>query len=842
MSKHEIMVIDDTVANLNILDVLLKEAGYSVRAASIVELALQSATAHPPALVLLDIRMPEMDGFEVCRRLKRNARTLDIPVIFISAMNEVSDRVRGFEVGGVDFISKPFQREEVLARVKTHLALREVQERLEQRVKERTSELEHTIEALRASQASRLFAEQRLELALEAVGDGAWDWNPATDAAFFSKRWHEMIGYAENEFHGSGSAWLAQLHPDDQERVVTSLQEYLGGDKPFYFSEFRMRCKNGDWKWMLVRGRLITRDPAGKPLRMIGTQSDISERKNAEAELRIAATAFDAQEGMVITDDQGLILRVNRSFCETTGYATEEVLGRNPSMLQSGRHDAEFYREMWDSIQRTGAWRGEIWDRRKGGEIYPKWLNISAVKNAEGKVTHYVGSHIDITERKKAQEKINHLAYYDPLTKLPNRRLFLDRLQQALVYAVRSGKLAALLFIDLDNFKTLNDTLGHDTGDLLLQQVGQRLTSCVRDGDTVARLGGDEFMVVLESLSEFELVAASQTESICEKVMQQLGWPYQLGIHHYRCTPSIGVTVFHGAQYSIEELMKQADIAMYQAKQSGRNRVRFFDLQMQAKVEARASLEKDLALAIEKNQFQLHYQIQVDAQNQALGAETLVRWQHPERGLVMPLDFIALAEETGLILPIGQWVLESACAQLKKWEADECHRHLSLAVNVSAKQFHQSDFAQQVKATVARYGINPQLLKLELTESMLAQNVAELIVSMNELKDAGIQFSMDDFGTGYSSLQYLKRLPLSQLKIDRSFVHDMGFDSNDNSIVKTIIAVASSLNLNVIAEGVETQAQRELLLRDGCTHYQGFLFSKPLPIEQFEALLKHYAP
>ncbi len=556
------------------------------------------------------------------------------------------------------------------------------------------------------------------------------------------------------------------------------------------------------------------------------------------ADLRIAATAFESQESLMITDPDGVILRVNKAFTESTGYTTEEVIGQTPRLLKSGRHDAEFYRAMWETINHTGTWQGEIWDRRKNGEIYPKWLSITAVKGDDGVVTHYVGSHIDITERKTYEEKIQHLAFYDHLTDLPNRLLLLDRLQQALVSSARSSRIGALLFIDMDNFKSLNDTLGHDMGDLLLQQVTQRLEYCIREGDTVSRLGGDEFVVMLLDLSEEPIEAAAQTESIGEKILTALSHPYQLDKHAYRSTGSIGVTLFSGNQQATDELMKQADIAMYQAKKAGRNTLRFFDRQMQESISARVSLESELHNALEFQQFHLHYQIQVDSSHRPLGAEALIRWIHPVRGLVPPLQFIPLAEESGLILPIGQWVLETACAQLKAWEQETLTCDLVLAVNVSAKQFHQPGFVAQVLTTVQRHAINPGLLKLELTEGMLLENIENVISIMNKLNGIGIQFSLDDFGTGYSSLQYLKRLPLDQLKIDQSFVRDINTDSSDKAIVSTIIAMAQILNLDVIAEGVETEEQRQFLLNSGCSNFQGYLFGRPIPIEQFEALLK----
>ena len=436
-----------------------------------------------------------------------------------------------------------------------------------------------------------------------------------------------------------------------------------------------------------------------------------------------------------------------------------------------------------------------------------------------------------------AEEKIQQLAFHDSLTRLPNRLLMLDRLQHALASNTRSGRGGALLFIDLDNFKTLNDTLGHVIGDLLLQQVAERLVSCVREGDTVARFGGDEFVVMLEDLSEHIFQAAEQAEEVGEKILASLNQSYQLAAHEFRTSASIGAAVFNEDRHGAEELLQQADIAMYQAKKAGRNALRFFDPQMQESINIRIALENDLHKAIEKNQLVLYYQVQVDRSLREVGVEAMIRWNHPERGLVAPAQFISLAEESGHILPIGLWVLDTGCAQLKTWERHEATRELVLAINVSARQFHQPDFAVQVRAAVQKYSINPNLLKLELTESMLLEDTEDTIATMNVLKAIGIQLSLDDFGTGYSSLQYLKMLPLDQIKIDQSFVRDITADPDDAAIVQAIIAMSAALGLNVIAEGVETVEQREFLELHGCYHYQGYLFGKPVTIEQFESSL-----
>jgi diguanylate cyclase (GGDEF)-like protein/PAS domain S-box-containing protein len=540
---------------------------------------------------------------------------------------------------------------------------------------------------------------------------------------------------------------------------------------------------------------------------------------------------------MIITDANNLVLRVNKAFVDITGYTSAEVIGRNPKILSSELQNPNFYATMWDEIIKAGSWNGEVWDIRKNGELYPAYLTITAVKDSKGITSNYVAAVTDLSQRKADADRIHQLALFDQLTQLPNRRLLTDRLRQALFSSARSGHEGALLFIDLDNFKNLNDTLGHVKGDQLLQQVAERLLTCVRDTDTVARLGGDEFVVMLEELSKQPLEAAGQIKSVGDKILAALRESYTLGEHNYRCTPSIGATLFGNHVETFEELFKQADIAMYQAKISGRNTLRFFDTQMQDIIIARTSLEKDLHAALEQGQFKLHLQPQVNNSGAILGAEALIRWFHPQRGLVSPAHFIPLAEETGLIVPIGQWVLDAACAQLKLWQQSPHTRNLNLAINVSAKQFRQPDFVALVSNAINKHSIDPTYLKLELTEGMLVENIEEVINTMTILKKIGTQFALDDFGTGYSSLQYLKRLPLDQIKIDQSFVREIASDGSDKAIVQSIIDMSQSLGVATIAEGVETPEQHKILLDLGCNHFQGYLHGKPMPIEQFNEQL-----
>lgn len=644
----------------------------------------------------------------------------------------------------------------------------------------------------------------------------------------------KYIGYTVDECMALSDFKGAVIYPEDIPRVAPEFQKALQGLRGDDL-EFRCVRKDGSLMWLSASWVPIT-DSRGEFIGFRTSGRDITERKQVEGELRIAAVAFESQEPMMITDANATILRVNSAFTECTGYTTEEVVGRTPRVLRSGRHDAAFFQEMWKSIHRAGGWQGEIWDRRKNGEVYPKWLTISAVMSEHGTVSHYVGTHHDITERKIAEEKIRELAFFDALTRLPNRTLLLDRLRQAITASARNEACGALLFIDLDHFKTLNDTLGHDKGDLLLQQVAQRLTASVHVSDTVARVGGDEFVVVLGNLHENPSEAADQTEVVGEKILTVLGNPYRLGDIEYRSGASIGATVFRGHNAPIDELLKQADLAMYKSKEGGRNGMRFFDPDMQTAVVLRAALEAGLRKAIDEDQFLLHYQAQIDG-HRITGAEALVRWQHPERDIVHPAEFIPLAEETGLILALERWVLESACAQLAQWATRPAMSHLTIAINVSARQFREADFVNRMLTIIDRTGARPDRLKVELTESVLIDNVRDVIQKMEALKAHGIVFAIDDFGIGYSSLSYLKRLPLDQLKIDRSFVRDVLVDPNDAVIAKSIVALAHSLGLGVIAEGVETEAQRDFLAAAGCYAYQGYYFSRPLPVDAFEAML-----
>lgn len=622
------------------------------------------------------------------------------------------------------------------------------------------------------------------------------------------------------------------IHPDDRARVEEAFRQIVetgaGG------VQYRHRRKGGGWVHLESYG---TNQLANPDIRgVVINVRDITSLKKAESMYRSLfdemLNGFAAHE--IICNDEGKpvdyrFLSVNPAFERMTGLQAENVVGHTVLELMP---ETESH---WIDIYGQVALSGEPAHFENYSAELNKHFEVIAFQQAPGQ---FACMFQDITERKRAEKKINTLAFYDQLTGLPNRVLLMDRLALAMAAAERCDSHGALVFIDLDNFKTLNDTRGHEAGDLLLVQVAERLRSSIRAEDTAVRQGGDEFVVLLSSLGKMETDAAQMVEGLASKLLTELNRPYQIGGLTHHSTASIGVALFNGRSASVDELMRQADLAMYRAKAAGRNAVRFFDPTIGAAVKARADLEADLRRAIADRQFVLHYQAQVLGEDAVTGAEVLLRWQHPQRGMVSPADFIPLAEETDLILPLGLWVLETACERIAAWANDDRLSGLSIAVNVSAKQFLQPDFVDQVHAVVKRHGVTPHRLKLELTESLLLQDVERIIEKMRRLKALGIGFSLDDFGTGYSSLSYLKQLPLDQLKIDRSFVRDVLSDPNDAAIAKTIVALGKTLGLEVIAEGVETREQKDFLASIGCHAYQGFLLSRPVPVDEFEQRLR----
>ena len=580
----------------------------------------------------------------------------------------------------------------------------------------------------------------------------------------------------------------------------------------------------------------------GEPMRMEGelsgfitTYTDISEFEQAEQALRLSASVFEnSTEGILITDANTRILKVNRAFSVMTGYEAQEALGQTPAFLQSGQQDASFYQAMWHAITEQGHWSGELWNRRKSGEIFIERLSISRVQDADGAVTHYIGIFSDISSAKAAQNQIERLSYFDALTDLPNRALLQDRLQHALLNAQRRNARVALLTIDLTRLGYINDTLGHQIGDQIIVAAAERLVSAVRAVDTVSRHLGNKFALILEDLDD-----AQDAAHMAERVLAVLGEAFRLEEREINIGACVGISLYPEDGNTPLLLLKNADTALHHAKGSGR--FQFFREEMNAAAMERMLIENSLCLALRRQEFRVFYQAQLDfTTGQIMGMEALVRWMHPEMGLVSPMRFIPIAEETGQIVDIGSWVLRTACQDTKRWH-DLGHAHLRVAVNVSARQFNQDDFADQVKQVLQDTGLSPDRLELELTESMIMQRPERVIETMEELRTLGVSFSIDDFGTGYSSLSQLKRFPINKLKIDQSFTRDIGMDADGTEITRAIIGLGTSLRLQVIAEGVETVAQQRFLIDNGCHSMQGYLFSRPIPAADFSTLLATHA-
>lgn len=672
------------------------------------------------------------------------------------------------------------------------------------------------------------------EMSLTALFDSAVDGillaDPLT-SEFIScnKSMAKMLGYRVEEVVGLK---VKDLHREEDFPFVFEQFELITTEKSTEATNIPFQRKDGSLFYVDVTGFPFVM--AGK--RYIGGFfRDVTGRIETEKQLKQAAVVFEnASEGVVITDAKRNIVAVNKSFTEISGYTEEEVLGKNPRLWKSQHHDDSFYQAMWSSLHETGEWRGEIWNRRKNGNVYPAWMTINAVRDEQGRLTNFVSVFTDISAIKQSQEKLHQLAHYDVLTDLPNRLLFNDRLEHALERASRENRRVGVLFLDLDNFKPINDGLGHPVGDKVLQAVGQRLRTLVRGDDTVARIAGDEFAIILEEVSDSQGIA-----QVASKIVSAFELPLHVEDHELHVTMTIGISIFPEDGGNAVALVKNADAAMYRAKERGKSRYCFYTLDLTEAALERLQIENELRAAIKQQEFSVYYQPQYSlTTGQLTGAEALVRWQHPENGLISPDRFIPLAESTGLIVPLGAWVLRVACIQTKAWlkAGYEIQR---IAVNVAGQQIQHSGFVNTVRTVLQETRLDPQCLELEVTESFIMEQSGDAIKTLEKLRSLGVHLAIDDFGTGYSSLSYLKRLPINKLKVDRSFVRDIPQDTDDEAITKAVIAMGKSLQLKIVAEGVETEEQLSFLRSEGCDEVQGYLYSPPVPEEDFIALLNN---
>jgi diguanylate cyclase (GGDEF)-like protein/PAS domain S-box-containing protein len=678
-------------------------------------------------------------------------------------------------------------------------------------------------------EAQRAVAESERELRgiLDDLQDTYYRTDQSGTIVRASRSVKQLLGYTAEEVVGRRLADFYCSQSDREEflaRMQANGGHIVGG-------ESRLRHRDGHELWVLTTAHFIY-DADGKVIGVEGTTRDNTLQRRAEEELRLAAKVFESSgEAIMITDANGDMLSVNHAFSRVTGYTAAEVLGRNARMLASGRHSREFFGEMWRALLDVGYWQGELWNRRRNGEIFPEWMGISTVRDGKGTITHFVGIFTDISERKATEAKIAFLAHHDGLTGLPNRLLLKDRMEQAMVHAERSGRKVALLFVDLDRFKAVNDSFGHPAGDILLRDAAQRLLACVRESDTISRHGGDEFLVVLTDLQSSDVPA-----QIAGKIMSVLSEPFHIEVHEASISASVGIAVYPDDGDGFDPLLKKADTAMYHAKAAGRNTFRFYTERMNTDVQERLDLHNGLRRAIERTEFVLFYQPLVDLKTGAIvGGEALVRWQCPERGLVMPEGFIPAAEHSGLIVPLGEWVLQEACRELALWQTGGMQ--LSMAVNISALQFRRGDVEETVLRALAASGAKPAALELELTESILVDGAEQVLATIRRLQALGVHLAIDDFGTGYSSLAYLKRFAVDKLKIDQSFVRDIVTDADDAAIVRAVIQMARSLNLRIVAEGVETEAVANELRAMDCDLVQGFHFGRPMPAAEFRRLI-----
>jgi diguanylate cyclase (GGDEF)-like protein/PAS domain S-box-containing protein len=674
-------------------------------------------------------------------------------------------------------------------------------------------------------------SEQQLARVLAGSDQGFWDLNVQTQAFQVGARVEEMLGYSPGEMNIAIEHWHEYIHPQDLELVFSSINRQVAGESTNSELEFRMKSKDGVWRWFLSRGRIVSWDGEGKPLMMSGTHTDITERKQFESAQKEAATVFSSSyEGIMVVGPDMLITKVNPAFSRITGYTSEEVVGRSPRVLSSGKHDAQFFQELWSAVNSVGFWSGEIWDRRKNGELYAALMSISAVRLDDYSIQHYVGVFSDISKFKAHEEELDRIAHYDPLTGAPNRRLLIDRLENAINRAERTERTLAVCFLDIDDFKLINDGRGHSSGDRLLIEVAENLKGVLRADDTLARIGGDEFVLLLSGIS-----STQECSQILDRILKAVNTPVRIDDTVMGVTASIGVSLFPDDNVDADTLLRHADQAMYQAKDAGKNRYCLFDIVSNQKAQTHRTYLDLLRGALLNEQFELHYQPKVNLRTgEVLGAEALIRWRRPGLGLIAPADFLPHIYGSEMETPLGEWVIKTALAQTAQWQQQGLA--MCVSVNISAHHLLDISFHAYLVQALARHPDLPtSFIELEVLETAAIADIDLAVEILTKCRKLGVQFSLDDFGTGYSSLTYLRKLPVNTLKIDQSFVRDMLNDAEDMSIVEGVIRLGEAFRKNIIAEGVETLTHGAALLAMNCFQVQGYGIARPMPPDLFAA-------
>ncbi|MFQ5900149.1 MAG: EAL domain-containing protein [Thermodesulfobacteriota bacterium] len=821
-----ILYIEDDPNNRILVKRILEPAGYHLLEAADAFEGIAALEGIKPDLILMDINMPGMNGHELTTKIKNNEKLSSIPIVAVTVASENGEKEMAIMAGCDGFISKPINvdlfpglieeylngRNDKIAPEKKSYYLTKYSHRLVTRLEEKIDEI--------------TISRKEWEDTFNAIGD--------------------MITICDLDYN------VIKTNITSEQKLGITQDQIVGGKCYKIFYNQYNPCTNCPYKNTIQTAKpstaeihnpylgatfLVNTYPFfSKTKKLIGAINiiiDITERKIAEDKLRMAAKVYESTvEGVILTDAKGNMQMVNAAFTNITGYSLEEVIDKHYNILGSGKHNKKQHREISLSLQKNRRWRGELLNRRKNGEIYPQWTSISTIHDEQGKTTNYVTVFSDISEQKQKEAQIRHQVYHDALTRLPNRLLFNNRLAIALANAKRTDTTLAVMFLDLDRFKNINDSLGHPIGDQLLKGVAKRLTECLRQHDTIARLGGDEFTILIP-----QVIHTEEVTTIAGKILDAFNRPISLEKTDLFITPSIGISIYPTGGKQPYTLMKNADIAMYRAKDSGRNNYQIYTQDMDVKALEQLNMENNMRRALEREEFRLQYQIQLDIETgRIIGMEALLRWEHPEMGLILPDRFIPLAEETGLIVPIGEWVLHTACMQNKVWQEKGIPPY-RIAINLSPRQFQQKNLVKIVSQALKNSNLDPAWLEVEITESSTMQNIKNTINTLHNLQDIGINISIDDFGKGYSSLSYLKKFPINSLKIDQSFVQDITEKQEDKAIASAVIAIAHGLKMKVMAEGVETREQLELLRSLQCDRAQGHLFSKPLTVKDVTLLL-----